>query len=194
VGGQQGAIFEPVNGERQREAMRFFVKEAFAAPAPLLHPKLLNLLEPSGVLARTQQMYQRILGALMNNARSARLLTIPETYQQKGPPYTLSAMLQDLQRGVWSELDDARIHISVYRRILQRTYLEIAESKFPSEKPDTPAGFEVAEIQSLLRQQLTNLSERITGKLSKAQGSETSAHLRDSLQSIKKILQKGISH
>ena len=108
-------------------------------------------------------------------------------------------MSADLQKGIWSELDAPRVKTDVYRRNLQRAYIETMGLKLNpppwSPPPGLPPGVVMmpppplpGEARAIIRAGLMDLDASITRALQKPSDRETKAHLLDSRYQISKIL------
>jgi hypothetical protein len=203
-GSQPGPVFTPVPRERQAAAMRFLNEHAFRTPTFLLDNAVTSRIEPNGSLARINDAQARILRALLDNYRVQRMI---ETSARSGDAYTLSSMLADLRHGIWSELGDRSVSMDVYRRSLQRAYLDQMDAKIngsrsdaftivmtPSPTPgprrsrpaDSPAA--MADARAAMRAELVALRRDIVAALPRTAGAETRAHLQDSRVMIDRIL------
>jgi hypothetical protein len=199
VAGQAGVVHTPVPREKQKEAMAFLLKEGFRTPAEILKPGLVALFEPTGTEERVQAGHRSLLAILLNNARLERLVNTAAIAAGSEKPYLLSEMSADLRRGVWSELDGAAVKTDVYRRNLQRSYIDVMGSKLNpppwSPPPGLPPGFVFppppplpGEARAIIRAELMDLDSSIGRALGKASDRETRAHLLDSRYQISKIL------
>jgi hypothetical protein len=114
-------------------------------------------------------------------------------------PYALSEMLADLRQGVWSELNSASVRTDVYRRNLQRAYIDAMENKlYPSPftpPPNLPPGVVIpppaplpGEARALIRTELLDLDAAVARVMPRAGDRETKAHLQDSRDRISRIL------
>ncbi|HAL54898.1 MAG TPA: zinc-dependent metalloprotease, partial [Bacteroidetes bacterium] len=199
IAGQAGVVHTPVLREKQKECMDFLHKEAFRTPSELLKPEILSLIEPTGTVDRVVQGHRQLLGILTNNDRMIRLINSHTLAKPGTKLYTLGEMLSDLRQGVWSELNAASVKTDIYRRNLQRTYIETFGNKLnpPPFTPPTglPPGFSfppptplAGEARALIRTELLDLDAMIARSISKAADRETKAHLQDSRDQISKIL------
>ena len=196
VAGQQGVIYTPLPKSKQKTAMDFLQKEGFTAPKDLIKKDVIDRVEPTGTTDRVLNGQKRLLSIVLDNDRMDRMVN---TSALNSGTYTLSNMLSDLQNGIWSELRNSKINIDIYRRNLQRAYLDEMNDKL-NPKPFTPPsnlppGFRIrrpsplpGEARSLIREELSNLDARIKRVLSRSVNTETKAHLQDSRDYIKKIL------
>jgi hypothetical protein len=199
VAGEAGVVHTPVPGAKQREAMAFLLKEGFRTPTEILKPGLVALFEPTGTEQRVLDGHRVLLTIIMNNARLERLVNTAALAAENEKPYLLSEMSTDLQKGIWSELDAPRVKTDVYRRNLQRAFIETMGLKLNpppwAPPPGLPPGFILmpppplpGEARAILRAGLMDLDASITRALRKPSDRETKAHLMDSRYQISKIL------
>ncbi|MBM4160184.1 MAG: zinc-dependent metalloprotease [Ignavibacteria bacterium] len=199
VAGQQGVVYTPVSREKQKECMAFLQKEAFRAPTELLKPDILALIEPMGAVDRVLQGHRQMLNILLNTDRMARLIHTAAISKGNPKPYPLSEMLSDLRQGVWSELNGNPVKTDVYRRNLQRAYIDAMDNKLNPPPFTPPSGLPPGvvirpptplpgEARALIRAELLDLDAMLRGAMSRAADRETKAHLQDSRDQISKIL------
>jgi len=199
VAGEPGVVHTPVPGAKQKSALAFLLKEGFRTPAELLKPELVELFEPTGTEERVLASQRSILAILLNNARLERLVNSAALARADEKPYTLAEMSGDLRKGIWSELDGAQVKPDIYRRNLQRAYIELLGTKLNpppwSPPPGLPPGFMMmpppplpGEARAIIRGELMRLDEEIARAVPKAANPETKAHLQDSRYQIGKIL------
>ena len=199
VAGQAGDIYAPIARAKQKECIDFLQKEAFRTPTELLKPNILALIEPYGVVDRVLAGQRQLLNILLNNDRMNRLIGSAATAKKGESPYLLSEMLGDVKQGVWSELKMGSIKTDVYRRNLQRAYVDalgIKLNPLPFTQPaGLPPGYVIppptplpGEARALIRTELMELDAMLARVSANAGDRETKAHLQDSRDRISKIL------
>jgi hypothetical protein len=197
-GSQTGAVYTPLSRARQQEAMRFINENVFQTPTYLIQPAIARRIEASGMITRITNAQGRVLTSLLNDQRLNRLIE-NEALAGNGEAYSLAGMLDDLRRGVWTELDQSRVSIDPYRRTLQNRYLEQIDAKLnpppPSATPARPQfpGFTpppplLEDARSQLRGELVSLRSAILAALPKAADRETRLHLQAADHQIGEIL------
>ncbi|MBM3727378.1 MAG: zinc-dependent metalloprotease [Acidobacteria bacterium] len=179
-GGQKGVRFTPVARERQAAAMKFLNEKALAAPAMFIKPEILRRIEPAGIGGRLESAQLTIVRNLLASSRLERLVE-QEALDGAGS-YRPAEFLTDLRRGVWRETGEAAVRTVVFRRNLQRGYLDIVAERLngPARARD--------DQRALLRAQLKTLAGELAAAMPKAADAATRAHLDDSRDLISKIL------
>jgi len=196
--GQAGVRFTPLSKARQKEAMQFLVREAFATPNFLIVPEILNRIEVEGGLRRIHAAQAGLMNAVLNDRRMERLIEYDALERNKANVYSLGEMLSDLRTGIWSELSASRVAVDPYRRELQRAFLISANSKInpaPFTPPvGLPPGFvfgpvrATADVRAMMRAEVVALDGQLRGALGRAADRETRAHIEYARAEIAKIL------
>lgn len=180
VFGQEGPVYSPVPRQRQLDAMNFLKNEAFETPVYLLEPSLLALIEPSGSVQRVMDSQRFVLNSLISEARIARMVEM-EAVNGSQSVYTVEEMMTDITGSVWSELNGNPLNIDLYRRNLQRSYLEVINQRLNNNSVN-------GETRALLRGILTGLDQRVSDTAGNAADNATRYHLTDVAFQIEKIL------
>lgn len=198
--GQPGVRFRPHSRARQREAMQFLVREAFATPSYLVVPDILNRIEVEGGVRRIHQAQAGIMNLILNDRRMERLVEFEALAANRAEAYRLAEMLADLRAGIWSELGQARVAIDPFRRELQRAWLTTANAKVNPAPFTPPAGVPAAfaaqlgparatsDVRALMRNEVMTLDRQLAAALARAADVETRAHLQHARAQIAKIL------
>jgi len=197
-GSQPGDVYTPLSRARQAEAVRFINEEVFKTPAYLIRPDIALRIEATGMLNRIGGAQNRVLVALFQNARLNRLIEQPAMHPGQ---YTLLDMVDDVQRGVWSEVYTAAPKVDVYRRELQNNYLDMIDGKLnpPATPPAAQGGGAAAaaaaaanvlieDAKSQLRGALVTLRASVRAAVAKAGDRETRSHLQAADHRIGRIL------
>jgi hypothetical protein len=139
-GSQSGAVYTPLSPARQQQALRFINDNVFQTPSYLIQPAIARRIEAGGMINRITNAQARVLTSLLNDGRLNRLIENEALATNPGDAYSLAAMLDDLRKGVWTELAQSRVLIDPYRRTLQNQYLTQVNTKLnPPPAPTTPA-------------------------------------------------------
>lgn len=198
--GQAGVRFRPMPRARQREAMQFLVREAFATPSYLIVPEILNRIEVEGGVRRINQAQAGIMNLILNDRRMERLVEFEALAANRTDAYRLAEMLADLRAGIWTELAQSRVAIDPFRRELQRAWLATANTKINPAPFTPPAGLPpgfagqlgparaTSDVRALMRNEVLTLDRQLAAALGRAVDVETRAHLQHARAEIAKIL------
>jgi hypothetical protein len=120
--GQSDRIFDPVPTEKQKEAVGFLVKHAFQVPPYLIDSNILLRLESSGAADRILASQRGLISTLLNDQRIKRMAE--QSNRSTTGSYSPFDLLTDLRNGILSELSAPNVQVDLYRRNLQRSYVE----------------------------------------------------------------------
>ncbi|RKS55056.1 uncharacterized protein DUF5118 [Gillisia mitskevichiae] len=193
---QEGAVYTHVPTAKQKEAMAFLQKELFETPEWLIDQNIFNKVEFDGNLERVREFQERSMNNLLDFGRMARLMENSEINGKTA--YSLLNMMTDLRTGIWSELNRGN-SIDLYRRNLQRSYLQRMEYLMTKEQDPIPARFrswvsrsnvDVAnsDIRPIVRGELVTLQSNIRNSMNRSNDKLTRYHLQDALKRIDLIL------
>ncbi|HRP07540.1 MAG TPA: zinc-dependent metalloprotease [Gemmatimonadales bacterium] len=190
-----GRRFEPVSKARQREAVRFLSDRAFQVPDMFLDPEIIWRIEARGAIDRIRNAQTSLIGVLL---QPSRLNTLVEYEAMLGnDTYTLSEYLGDLRSGLFGELGAGRVDVDVYRRNLQRSYLDqinsqlnpppatgAAASAFAASRPPEWGN----DVRAMFRSELRSIDQMAARAQGRAANAMTRVHLADLRTEIEKIL------
>jgi hypothetical protein len=192
-----GPRFEPMPATKQREAMRYLNATAFRVPAMFLDTEVLRRIEQEGVVQRIRAAQAGVLNSLLSVNRLNRMVEYEALAGPRGGSYTVAAFLGDLRGGVWGELTQSNPRVDVYRRNLQRAYIQAAERTInPPPLPQNASPQAVAaaaaargsDARALLRGELVELQRAVQAATGRTTDSMTRLHLRDLNLEIQRIL------
>ena len=202
AGGQPGPVYTALARARQAEAMRFLNEEVFKTPTYLIRPDIGSRIEAEGMLARIGNAQNRVLTGVLNDSRMNRLLEQEALNKSSNDVYTLADMLDDLRKGVWSELAEGSPKIDAYRRQLQNSFLTTIDRKLnppPAVQPaqgggggglgGAPPAPLSEDAKSELRGELVTLQAEIRRATPRASDRETQLHLSGADHRISEILE-----
>jgi hypothetical protein len=192
-----GPRFEPLPEARQREAMRYLAENAFRVPTMFLNPQILRRIEQEGVVNRIRAAQAGVMNSLLAVSRLNRLVEYEALAGPRGDTYTVAEFLADLRRGAWTELTQSNPRVDVYRRNLQRAYIEAADrainppalpaSATPAQQAAATAA-RVSDARALLRGELVELQRAVQTATNRTNDAMTRLHLRDVNLEITRIL------
>ena len=193
---QEGAVYTPVAKAHQRDAMKFLQAELFDTPEWMLDQEIFSKTEYSGTIDRIRAMQVRTLENVLSLGKMARLIEHETAMGSKA--YTLTQMMSELRRGIWSEIYSGR-SIDTYRRNLQKGHIERLEYLMTAENqkklPDyggyrksTAVNTSQSDIRSVARGELVTLRAQLRSGLGNATNTMTKYHLQDAIARIDHIL------
>ncbi|HEU5147339.1 MAG TPA: zinc-dependent metalloprotease, partial [Chryseosolibacter sp.] len=117
---QPGPVYEMVPLDVQHKALEFIQEHVFSTPTWLLDTMILARVgdSPTQVIARSQD---KVLDYLLSTNTISRLAINEAMHGDKA--YRLIDYFNDIDRAMWTELHE-ETPIDLYRRNLQRTYIE----------------------------------------------------------------------
>ncbi|MEM9363478.1 MAG: zinc-dependent metalloprotease [Bacteroidota bacterium] len=193
---QDGAVYEHVDKERQKNSMKFMQEQLFETPEWLIDKNIFNKIQYSGSIERIRATQVRYLNNILHLGKMARVIE-NETINGN-EAYGLLEMMSDLRKGIWSETRSGRA-IDTYRRNLQKAhvdrleYLMTAENQkklptFNGYRKSTVVNTSQSDIRSAARAELNNLKRDIRNGLGRTSDRMSRYHLQDVLERIDKIL------
>lgn len=193
--GQNGVRFTPISKARQSTAVRFLNENAFVTPEWAIDKEILRRIEAIGTLNRIRNAQNSVLNNLLSSARFARLVE-QEALDATGAYHPVE-FLADVRKGVWTELSSSRPVIDAYRRNLQRSYLDIANTKLNAPPPTVPAGLppgfaalfiSSGDERAFYRAELRAINAATRTALARMTDRATRVHLEGVRDQIAKIL------
>ncbi|MGB5609677.1 zinc-dependent metalloprotease [Eudoraea sp.] len=193
---QEGRVYTPVPKEHQKNCMQFLQEQIFTTPEWLLDDELFGRIEYSGSVERVRALQARSLNNLLSLGRMARL--IEQETQLGTDAYSLNTMMNDLSKGIWSELKSGR-KIDTYRRNLQKAHIDRLEFLMTAEsntKKPANGGYRKAtvintsqsDIRSVARAELNSLKRNIANAIPRTSDNMSKYHLQDVIARIDQIL------
>ena len=192
---QSGAVYEYVSKATQQEAMAFLNKNIFTTPTWLVNPEISGKTgsDPLNVIGSRMES---VLNALLANGRMNKLISAENVLGKN--TYTLTDLMTDLQKNIWTELYTHK-PIDVYRRNLQKAYVERFNTIL---SPSSPAGgsfggivitfgggdIKKTDIISIAKGTLRSVKADINAALPSVTDKMTRYHLQDMLDRIERIL------
>ena len=193
-----GERFVPLPASRQREAMQYLDENAFAVPGWLIDRQVMRRIEQEGALNRIRSAQAAVLNSLLATSRLNRLVEYEALAAPGETPYGLPEMLGRLRRDVWSEAYSGNA-VNVYRRGLQRAYLEAVDRALnpppPSTTPQGQGGgggqqqpTTNSDVRPALRGELLELERVANTAVNRTSDAMSRLHWRDVAFEIDRIL------
>ena len=196
---QAGDVYEPAPKERQKEAVAFLNKQLFETPTWLMDRNILNKITSPNNNERIQTIQTGSLNSLLDAQRLFRLVAAANRFGAS--TYTIDEMMDDVRKGVWSELSSKKA-IDPYRRNLQKAYAEKLIDLITPAAATTitvvqgggrggfvlPPSIKNTDVTSVVRGQLRTLQSEINAAIPGTSDKMSKYHLQDVSDRIKKAL------
>jgi len=178
---QDGVVYEPVPKATQKEAMSFLRTHAFSDPTWVLNADILGRIDQAGFVDGFRGRQVSVLYSLVDAQRISRLIE----YENRlgGDVYSPYEFMDDVRAAIWTELQRNN-SISVYRRNLQRAYVERMESLMTGGTPNVRQ----SDIRPIVRDQLEQLLADVQRSKTRVSDRATRVHLSDIERRIDDIL------
>jgi hypothetical protein len=115
-----GNQFEVVPKSIQKDAVAFLNTQLFSTPKWLLNQDILSKINPENGVEAIKSMQDGTLNSLLAGDRMVRLL---ETSSASKDNYSVNELINDLNKGIFSELNN-KSSIDIYRRNIQKLYVD----------------------------------------------------------------------
>lgn len=168
--GDANRRFFPNSADYQKEAVSFLLEHALGTPVKFVGSDIVSRLTAEGVAQRILNAQNQVLRNLIAVERVNRLANIEQT--ESAAVYAPSRLFADLRNGLFRELSANPVEIDLYRRNLQRSYIDMlsANIKTPAPNSDLPA---------YSRSELESIRDLITKADANAAKPSAKAHLKD---------------
>jgi hypothetical protein len=186
---ETGGIYEYVSKAKQREAIEFLNKNLFQTPVWLLNRAIFERTGISG-LTTIGNIQDNMLNRILNTRNLNKLVEANASIGNEA--YTLTDLLADLKKGIWAELP-GRKPIDIYRRNLQKSYINILDNLLNPAKGESGPGrntmnIESSDITSVVRAHLESLKREINSAAGGSSDIMTKNHLNDLYKRIDNAL------
>lgn len=183
---QDGVVYTPVERSEQRRAMDFLNQHAFTAPTWVFNQEILDRIDQAGFVDNFRARQVSVLNNIVSPQRLGRLIEYQERGENTYSPYEF---MDDVRASVWSELS-GNSEISVYRRNLQRAYVERMEYLMTAELPSffSTVNVSQSDIRPIAREQLETLMTDVRRAKTRANDRATRVHLADIENRIDNVL------
>ena len=185
---QGGIAYVAVPKEKQQASMKWVQQNAFETPKWLIDKTLLQNIDYGGYTERLRRLQSRYINGLLNFETLGRLIDHHTINEEN---YSALSMLQDLRKGVWSEVNSTK-NVEVYRRNLQRAYVErMAYLMTETLNRDRSAQYfnvNQSDIRALVRGELNVLKKQVSSAANRQVDTETKYHYRDIVERVDAVL------
>ena len=137
--GDASRRFFPNPADYQQQAVSFLLEHALSTPTNFTGEDIIARLTAEGTAQRILTAQTALLRNLISTRRVDRLAEIEQT--STNATYAPAKLFSDIRAGLFRELDNTPPDIDLYRRNLQRSYVDMlfANIKTPVGNSDLPA-------------------------------------------------------
>lgn len=168
----------PHSAEYQRDAVEFLLANALETPTKFVSRDIVLRITQEGVADRVLNAQRRVLTGLVNGRRIKRMSELAET--QDGA-YAPAEFFENLRQGLFKELKQDKPDIDLYRRNLQRSYIDLLSKAL--ENPATDS-----DMPAFSRAELRKIRNLVVSVPSSVRSGLFDAHLGDLISRIDKAL------
>lgn len=189
IQGDTIAATQFVPKEKQRAAVQFLHEELFNTPSWLKNEKVLKLTGRT-VLLDPLNLQRRVLAIITSHDIIINLLRFQTSEPNKA--YTFNELLQDLESGIWKELQTKSPINDLYRRNVQKIYaerlIELLMYRLGSEHDVLGGTNFYTDTYSILRENVRKLIAKINDVLPRYKDEMSRIHLIDIRNRLKQAL------
>lgn len=192
---QSGVVYTPVPRDIQKRAMALLDQHAFTAPTWQVNRDIIDRINQADFVDSYRARQVEVLERIVDPQRIARLI---EYEHRATGTYKAIEFLDDVRNSIWKELRGTSA-INVYRRNLQRAYVERLEFLMTNDLNTPPPAFRAfagftpinvsqSDIRPLVREQLETLQADVRRAKGRINDRVTRTHLNDIERRIELIL------
>jgi hypothetical protein len=193
--GQDEPVYTHVDKATQKDAVKFLNENLFQSPTWLVDAEIVRRTQDFGYLESIRNVQAGTLNGLLEWGRLGRVI---ENEALNGTAaYGLLELMEDIRRGIWSELPNGR-PIDVHRRALQRAHVErlgyLLRENAPAIPPALRARLGVSinasqsDIRAAARSELRTLQQQVAAAVPRTSQRISKLHLEDVQARIREIL------
>lgn len=192
---QEGAVYTHIPEEKQRRAVMFLHNQLFETPDWMIREEQAAKFQHAGLVNQVRSLQASTLNQIYDFSRLQRM--IENEAMNGNSAYTVLELFDDMRNGIFSELQSGQ-KIDVYRRNLQRAYIERLEYLMTAEQPRFSTQFadfigvtNVDVSQSDIRAVARGELKRIKSMAQSAKGGDTMSqyHLEDLVARVDMIFE-----
>jgi hypothetical protein len=185
---QQGNVYTVVSKAKQEAALQWLLNNAFNSPTWLVNNTVLENTAYAGYTETFRSVQSRFLNRLLSFETLGRLTDGTTLSDANYKPLTF---MTQLRKGLWKEASSGQ-NVSVYRRNLQRAYLERMEylmtGKMTNTRGDDFYVTSQSDVPALVRGELKALLAQLKVAKNAGVNLETKYHYDDCISRIDEIL------
>jgi hypothetical protein len=146
--GDANRRYFPNPADYQQKAVSFLLEHALDTPVLFTGEDIIGRLTAEGTAQKILNAQNNVLRSLISSQRISRLAELEQS--STNAVYSPTKLFSDLRGGLFRELSAKSVDIDLYRRNLQRSYIDLlaANLKTPAANSDLPA-YSRAELEAI---------------------------------------------
>lgn len=181
--GDAGTVFAPVSAVGQRRALRFLSERALVEPSELLDPETGRLFDPVSGAGSILESQTRLVRSLLSPRRLATMAAQEATAKEGEDVYSHVEYLEDLEDSIFAELRNPRAGIDLFRRNIQRSFVEMGLEILADEEGN-------GEVRAVVRSSLLRVSLAVRAARGRVPDEATRAHLDYLVAALEKMAEE----
>lgn len=121
VYGQSADVYKPTSRSEQKEAVQYVLQNGFKTQNFLIQKDIVSRIGMHGIAEKISTNQKRLLTSMLNSNTATRMLDLESTNMAN---YSLVELTNDLKSGIFEELYAKSNSVNIYRRNLQRAFVE----------------------------------------------------------------------
>lgn len=193
--GQGAQVYTHTDKVTQKAAVKFLNQELFQTPEWIIEQEIVSRTQDFGLLEKIRVLQVNSLNGMLDWGRLGRVIENELLNGQDA--YTLLELFADLRRGLWAELPKGNA-IDIYRRSLQRAYVEKLEELLTKDAPEVSAAYRSrmgpqinasqSDIRPVVRAEMKTLQREVKAAIPRTSDRLSKIHLEDVLERINRVL------
>lgn len=185
---QEGFVYAVVPKDKQQEALKWLLQNAFSTPTWLINNSVLKNTAYTGYTDKFRVVQARHLNKILSFETLGRLI---DGTSLSSSNYKPIQFLKELRLGLWKEASSQQ-SVTVYRRNLQRAYIErmefLMKEKMNSSENQDYYLTSQSDVRALVRGELRQLVAALQIAKKAPIDLETKYHYEDCIERINQIL------
>ena len=158
VFGQSADVFKPTTAAEQKAAVAYILKNGFKTQPFLLNKDIITRIGMNGITKNISERQKQLLTIMINEKTISRMLDVEASGYSN---YTVTELFRDLKNGIFEELKTDPVKVDIFRRNLQRAFVEQLISNISTE---TAAK---SDLQAVARGTLINIKRDLDTQIAK---------------------------
>ncbi len=179
VYGQSAEVFTPTSAKEQKQAVNFLLEHGFKTQDYLIKKDIITRIGMHGISEKISKNQKDLLLSVLNENTANRMIDLEATGFGN---YALVDLVTDLKNGIFEELESNNPNIDIFRRNIQRAFVEQLITFVNGEKAAKN------DLQAVAIGTLVNLQKLLQSHIIKGDKGIEYYHYIDLNQMIKKVL------